>query len=132
VLAKVALAHPVLLSCTEAPAAFLVAMLLCSAAAGLNCLLQFYAVPDCVLPVDQRPSLVLSAEAELGITAGLQDRVIQVTHGTPELLLCNCYHCCHVRQARAMNTLCTRPHPGALGMQFRTDSEGRTARCITT
>ncbi len=26
----------------------------------------------------QRPQLVLSAEAELGITAGLQDRVIQV------------------------------------------------------
>jgi hypothetical protein len=45
---------------------------------GLNCLLQFFGVPEAVLPVQQRPSLVLSAEAELGITAGLQDRVIQV------------------------------------------------------
>jgi hypothetical protein len=32
--------------------------------------------------VVQQPSLVLSAEAELGITAGLQDRVIQVCQDT--------------------------------------------------
>eukprot|EP00879_Flechtneria_rotunda_P025024 GHRR01026556.1.p1 GENE.GHRR01026556.1~~GHRR01026556.1.p1 ORF type:complete len:305 (+),score=81.79 GHRR01026556.1:33-917(+) len=49
--------------------------------AGLNCLLQYYQVPALVLPVEQRPSLVLSAEADLGITAGLQDRVIQVYGG---------------------------------------------------
>ena len=30
------------------------------------------------IPLEARPSLVLSAESELGITAGLQDRVIQV------------------------------------------------------
>ncbi len=46
--------------------------------AALNCLLLHYGVPDEVLPVAERPSLVLSAESELGITAGLQDRVIQV------------------------------------------------------
>jgi hypothetical protein len=45
---------------------------------GLNCLLQYYQVPESVLPMQQQPSLILSAEAELGITAGLQDRVIQV------------------------------------------------------
>lgn len=51
---------------------------ICLLHAGLNCLLQFFGVPESVLHVQQRPSLVLSAEAELGITAGLQDRVIQV------------------------------------------------------
>jgi hypothetical protein len=50
--------------------------------AGLNCLLEYFQVQDSVLPVQQRPSLVLSAEAELGITAGLQDRVIQVNLGS--------------------------------------------------
>ena len=30
------------------------------------------------IPLVERPALVLSAEQELGITAGLQDRVIQV------------------------------------------------------
>ena len=42
------------------------------------------------IPLTQRPQLILSAEAELGITAGLQDRVIQVRHVTvcgPLLLL---------------------------------------------
>lgn len=33
---------------------------------------------DGSIPIVERPQLVLSAEAELGITAGLQDRVIQV------------------------------------------------------
>ena len=32
------------------------------------------------VPVAERPQLILSAEEELGITAGLQDRVIQVLH----------------------------------------------------
>lgn len=45
--------------------------------AALNCLLKHYQIEDHV-PVHDRPGLVLSAENELGITAGLQDRVIQV------------------------------------------------------
>lgn len=55
-----------------------------AAVLGLNCLLQYFQVADSVLPVQQRPSLVLSAEGELGITAGLQDRVIQVQEGGVE------------------------------------------------
>ncbi|MGF1583484.1 MAG: GHMP kinase [Gemmataceae bacterium] len=47
--------------------------------AALRCLMEFYEV-DIPLPV--QPSLVLSVEQdELGITAGLQDRVIQVYEG---------------------------------------------------
>jgi len=62
-------------------------------AAGLNCLLEHYQVPLSVLPIHEQPSLVLSAEAELGITAGLQDRVIQVCHGPPHLIsLSPCRH----------------------------------------
>lgn len=48
--------------------------------ASLNCLLDFYAVRHLV-KVEHRPSLILSAEGELGITAGLQDRVAQVYGG---------------------------------------------------
>ena len=33
---------------------------------------------SCRVPLAERPQLILSAEADLGITAGLQDRVIQV------------------------------------------------------
>lgn len=40
----------------------------------------YYGVEDGI-PVEVRPGLVLSAEQELGITAGLQDRVIQVYGG---------------------------------------------------
>ncbi len=47
--------------------------------AALNCLMRYHGVEDHIALVD-RPSLVLSAEAELGITAGLQDRVIQVIY----------------------------------------------------
>mmetsp|Transcript_38092 Transcript_38092/g.84864 ORF Transcript_38092/g.84864 Transcript_38092/m.84864 type:complete len:351 (+) Transcript_38092:88-1140(+) len=50
------------------------------ACAALNCLLQHYSVAGQV-PVVERPGLVLSAEQALGITAGLQDRVIQVYGG---------------------------------------------------
>lgn len=50
------------------------------ALAGLNCLMRYYGVEGSV-PVEDRPGLVLSAEEELGITAGLQDRVIQVGCG---------------------------------------------------
>eukprot|EP00897_Mesotaenium_endlicherianum_P003906 jgi/Mesen1/3543/ME000198S02745 len=48
--------------------------------AALSCLLRFYEVEHLV-PLAERPSLILSAETELGITAGLQDRVIQVYGG---------------------------------------------------
>eukprot|EP00877_Chromochloris_zofingiensis_P005287 jgi/Chrzof1/1475/Cz10g09080.t1 len=48
--------------------------------AALNCLMQYHGVEHAV-SIEDRPSLVLSAEQELGITAGLQDRVIQVFGG---------------------------------------------------
>ncbi len=43
--------------------------------AALNCLIKFFGL---TIPLTLRPNLVLKAEQELGITAGLQDRVIQV------------------------------------------------------
>ena len=47
--------------------------------AMLRCLMDFYGVD---IPVEQQPSLVLSVETEeLGISAGLQDRVIQCYEG---------------------------------------------------
>ncbi|XP_006297903.2 glucuronokinase 1 [Capsella rubella] len=48
--------------------------------AALNCLLDFYNVRH-LIKVQVRPNLVLSAEKELGIVAGLQDRVAQVYGG---------------------------------------------------
>lgn len=48
--------------------------------AALNCLLDFYKVRHLV-KVEVRPNLVLAAEKELGIVAGLQDRVAQVYGG---------------------------------------------------
>lgn len=48
--------------------------------AALNCLLDFYKVRH-LIKVEIRPKLVLSAEQELGIVAGLQDRVAQVYGG---------------------------------------------------
>ncbi|GBG68919.1 hypothetical protein CBR_g3618 [Chara braunii] len=48
--------------------------------AALSCLFEHYAVND-KIPIAERPSLALSVEEELGITAGLQDRVIQVYGG---------------------------------------------------
>nr|AAB38535.1 unknown protein 038 [Phalaenopsis sp. SM9108] len=48
--------------------------------AALNCLLDFYKVRHLV-KVQIRPDLILSAERELGIVAGLQDRVSQVYGG---------------------------------------------------
>ncbi|WCJ21178.1 glucuronokinase G [Euphorbia peplus] len=48
--------------------------------AALNCFLDFYKVRHLVkLPI--RPQLVLNAEKELGIVAGLQDRVAQIYGG---------------------------------------------------
>ena len=47
--------------------------------AVLRCLMEFYAVE---IPLEAQPSFVLSIEKEkLGITAGLQDRVVQVYEG---------------------------------------------------
>ncbi len=47
--------------------------------ATLRCLIDFYGV---AIPVEVQPSLALAVEAdELGITAGLQDRVVQVYEG---------------------------------------------------
>ncbi len=47
--------------------------------ATLKCLMQFY---DVSVPLNVQPSFILSVEREeLGITAGLQDRVIQVYEG---------------------------------------------------
>jgi glucuronokinase len=47
--------------------------------ATLRCLTEFY---DVSIPIEVQPSLVLSVERdELGIAAGLQDRVIQVYEG---------------------------------------------------
>eukprot|EP00850_Spirogloea_muscicola_P011481 SM000071S21105 [mRNA] locus=s71:431511:433500:+ [translate_table: standard] len=48
--------------------------------AALHCLLEFYNIKTSI-PLDDQPSLVLSAETELGITGGLQDRVIQTYGG---------------------------------------------------
>lgn len=47
--------------------------------ATLRCLLEFYGL---TIPIEAQPSLILSVERdELGIGAGLQDRVIQVYEG---------------------------------------------------
>ncbi|KAL4333974.1 hypothetical protein GQ457_07G001050 [Hibiscus cannabinus] len=48
--------------------------------ATLGCLLDFYNVRH-LIKVEVRPNLILSAEKELGIVAGLQDRVAQVYGG---------------------------------------------------
>ncbi|XP_039810694.1 glucuronokinase 1-like isoform X3 [Panicum virgatum] len=50
------------------------------ACAALNCLLDFYDVRH-LIKVELRPNLILDAEKELGIVAGLQDRVAQVYGG---------------------------------------------------
>ncbi|KAI5063212.1 hypothetical protein GOP47_0021759 [Adiantum capillus-veneris] len=48
--------------------------------AALNCMLEFYNINNMV-KVQERPTLILSAEEEIGIVAGLQDRVVQVYGG---------------------------------------------------
>ncbi|XWS44109.1 hypothetical protein CRYUN_Cryun15aG0016500 [Craigia yunnanensis] len=48
--------------------------------AALSCLLDFYKVRH-LIKVEVRPNLILSAKQELGIVAGLQDRVAQVYGG---------------------------------------------------
>lgn len=51
------------------------------ACATLNVLLAYFKISNEALPVEVRPSLILDAEKALGITAGLQDRIIQVYGG---------------------------------------------------
>ena len=46
--------------------------------AGLKCLMRYYGVD---IPMEDRPALVLSCETNLGINAGLQDRVIRCYEG---------------------------------------------------
>ena len=48
--------------------------------AALSCLLDFYKVRH-LIKVEIRLEIILSAERELGIVAGLQDRVAQVYGG---------------------------------------------------
>ncbi|KAI3713247.1 hypothetical protein L1987_71821 [Smallanthus sonchifolius] len=48
--------------------------------AAFSCLLDFYKVRD-KIAVEIRPQLILNAEKDLGIVAGLQDRVAQVYGG---------------------------------------------------
>jgi glucuronokinase len=48
--------------------------------AALSCLLEHFDVGDS-MKVEDRPRVILTAEEELGITAGLQDRVAQVYGG---------------------------------------------------
>jgi len=50
--------------------------------AALKCLMDFYGVTDADIPREAQPQIVLSVETEeLGIQAGLQDRVVQVYGG---------------------------------------------------
>eukprot|EP01134_Creolimax_fragrantissima_P004066 CFRG4066T1 len=49
--------------------------------AVLRCLMAFYGFGVEFLPLHLQPAFVLSVESELGITAGLQDRVIQTYEG---------------------------------------------------
>ena len=44
-------------------------------------LMKFYGLTSMDIPLEQQPSFVLSVEAELGINAGLQDRVMQIYEG---------------------------------------------------
>jgi hypothetical protein len=55
--------------------------------AALNCFLDFYKVRD-LIKVEVRPNLILAAEKELGIVAGLQDRVAQVYGGIVYMVHC--------------------------------------------
>merc|ERR1712084_17776 len=43
--------------------------------------MQFYDLTTEHIPLEKQPSFVLSVESELGIQAGLQDRVVQVYRG---------------------------------------------------
>lgn len=63
---------------------------------ALKCLMDFYGLTDADIPREIQPHIVLSVETEeLGIQAGLQDRVVQVYGGLvymdfdPELMAAN-------------------------------------------
>ena len=56
------------------------------------------------LPVAERPQLILDAEAQLGIVAGLQDRVIQVLC-YKTLLIKPAAHECRVTFAQCWHSL---------------------------
>lgn len=58
--------------------------------AALSCLIDFYGVRD-KISVEVRPNLILNAEKELGIVAGLQDRVAQVYGGLVYMVMCGSY-----------------------------------------
>ena len=60
--------------------------------AALSCLLDFYNVRH-LIKVEIRPNIILDAEKELGIVAGLQDRVAQVYGGLVYMVCmpCNSY-----------------------------------------
>lgn len=49
--------------------------------AALKCLMRFFGLTVRDFPLPAQPSFVLSVETELGITAGLQDRVVQIYEG---------------------------------------------------
>lgn len=49
--------------------------------AVVRALMRFYALDETHVPLEVLPNLVLSVEAELGINAGLQDRVVQAFEG---------------------------------------------------
>lgn len=55
--------------------------------AALSCLLDFYGVRRLV-KVEVRINLILNAEKELGVVAGLQDRVAQI-YGSLVYMVCN-------------------------------------------
>jgi hypothetical protein len=87
------------------------------ACATLNCLLRHYRLEEAV-PVAVRPALVLGAEEELGIAAGLQDRVVQVRPGQS---------CCMWPGLAGLGWLPARPgHAGRHGCACR-EMQGRLA-----
>lgn len=51
------------------------------ACAALNCFIAYFGIDSITFPVEHRPGLILAAENDLGITAGLQDRIVQVYGG---------------------------------------------------
>jgi glucuronokinase len=55
--------------------------------APLNCFLDFYKVRH-IIKGEVRPNLILAAEKELGIVAGLQDRAVQVYGGLVYMVHC--------------------------------------------
>ena len=94
-----------------------------------QCLMEHYEVTDS-LPKAELPGLILSAETELGITAGLQDRVIQVYEGmvymvrtdlatSPSLRLHACMnHTTRIRRRHAESLFETRSVGGWMTLRI--------------